>query len=80
MTSNAERFAYLVCELKNLLERYMKHSEDAEENPISHYALLNLLLSLQILESYSLKDPSAIELFKSLYEKHKTLLDQVNKH
>jgi hypothetical protein len=80
MTSNAERFSYLVCELRGLLERYMEHSEDADENPVSHYALLNLLMSLQILERYALNDPSAKELFKSLYKKHKTLMDQVDKH
>ena len=80
MTSNAERFSYLVCELRGLLERYMEHSEDADENPVSHYALLNLLMSLQVLERFALNDPSAIELFKSLYKKHKTLMDEVYKH
>ena len=37
-------------------------------------------MSLQILERFALNDPSAIELFKSLYKKHKTLMDQVDKH
>ena len=80
MTSNAQRFSWLVCELRELLTAYMKHSEDAEDNPVSHYALLNLLMSLQILEKYALNDPNAVELFKSLYEKHKELLVQVQKH
>ena len=80
MTSNAQRFSWLVCELRELLTAYMKHSEDAEDNPVSHYALLNLLMSLQVLEKYALNDPSAVELFKSLYEKHKALLDQMQKH
>jgi hypothetical protein len=80
MGINAERFSYLVCELRGLLERYMEHSEDADENPVSHYALLNLLMSLQVLERFALNDPSAIELFKSLYKKHKTLMDEVYKH
>ena len=80
MSINARKFSYHVCELRSLLERYMKYSEDAEENPVSHYALLNLLLSLQILERYALDDPSAVELFKSLYKRHKALMDQMQKH
>ena len=80
MTSEAQRFSWLVCELRTLLQSYMEHTSDSEDNPVSHYALLNLLMSLQVLEKYALNDPSAIELFKSLYEKHKTLLDQVQKH
>jgi len=80
MTSNAQRFSWLVCELRELLTNYMEHSDDAEDNPVTHYALLNLLMSLQVLEKYALNDPSAIELFKSLHEKHKALLDQMQKH
>ena len=80
MSINARKFSYHVCELRSLLEKYMEHSEDAEENPVSHYALLNLLLSLQILERYALNDPSAVELFKSLYKRHKALMDQMQKH
>ena len=33
-----------------------------------------------LLEKYALNDPSAIELFKSLHEKHKVLLDTMTKH
>jgi hypothetical protein len=33
-----------------------------------------------LIEKYALNDPSAIELFKSLHEKHKVLLDTMTKH
>ena len=48
----------------------MMYSEDAEANPVSHYALLNLLLSIQILEKYAKNDPNAVSLMKSLSKKH----------
>ena len=47
----------------------MMYSEDAEANPVSHYALLNLLLSIQILEKYAKNDPNAVSLMKSLSKK-----------
>ncbi len=80
MTSNAQRFSWLVCELRSLLTAFLEHSEDGVDNPISHYALLNLLMSLQVLEKYATNDPATIELMKSLYEKHKEVMDQQLKH
>jgi len=80
MTSKAQRFSWLVCELRSLLTAFLEHSEDGVDNPISHYALLNLFMSLEVLEKYSAKDPHAIALMESLYEKHKSMLDQQMKH
>lgn len=80
MVSNAQKFSILVCELRNLLEKYMMYSEDAEENPVSHYALLNLLLSIQILEKYAKNDPNAVSLMKSLSDKHLEILSSLQKH
>ena len=80
MTSNAQRFSWLVCELRSLLTSFLEHSEDGVDNPISHYALLNLFMSLEVLEKYSVNDPHAMALMQSLYEKHKSMLDQQTKH
>ena len=80
MISNAQEFAFLVVSLRSLLERYMENTEDAEENPIVHHALLNLLLNLQFLEAYSHDDLNAKALFESIYEEHKKLLQSVQKN
>lgn len=80
MVSNAQRFSILVCELRTLLENYMMYSEDAEANPVSHYALLNLLLSIQILEKYAKNDPNAVSLMKSLSKKHLEIISSLQKH
>jgi len=80
MVSNAQRFSILVCELRDLLEQYMLFSEDAKENPVSHYALLNLLLAIQILEKYAKNDPNAVSLMKSLSDKHLEILSSLQKH
>lgn len=80
MTSEAQRFAWLVCELRTLLQAYLNHEQEGVDNPISHYALLNLLMSLQVLEKYAVNDPNATALMKSLYEKHKEIWDQQPKH
>ena len=80
MVSNAQRFSILVCELRDLLEQYMLFSEDAKENPVSHYTLLNLLLAIQILEKYAKNDPNAVSLMKSLSDKHLEILSSLQKH
>jgi len=80
MIDNPERFAWLVTELSRLLKAYLEQSSDSADNPISHYALMNLMMSLQVLEKYAMKDPATIELMKSLYEKHKIIMDQQPKH
>ena len=56
----------------------MMYSEDAEANPVSHYALLNLLLSIQILEKYVKNDPNAVSLMKSLSKKYLEIISICN--
>lgn len=80
MVSNAQRFSWLVVELRSLLEQYMLHSEDTDEDPITYYAMLNLLMSIQVLERYAKNDPQAITLLKSLSEKHLEILENMQKH
>ena len=80
LTSNAQRFSWLVCELRTLLVAFLEHSEDEVDNPISHYALLNLFMSLEVLEKYSAREPNAVSLMESLYEKHKKMVDEQLKH
>ena len=53
----------------------MMNLEDAEAYPVSHYALLNLLLSIQILENYAKNDPNAVSLMKSLSDKSHSNFD-----
>ena len=58
----------------------MMYFEDAEVNPVSHFALLNLLLAIQILEKYAKNDPNAVSLMKSLSDKHLEILSSLQKH
>ena len=58
----------------------MMNLEDTEANPVSHYALLNLLLSIQILEKYAKNDPNAVSLMKSLSKKHLEIISSLQKH
>ena len=80
MPSNAQKFATLVVELRQLLQQYMEKVEDAGENPIAHFALLNTLVSLQFLEAYSKNEPNAVALYASLMEQHAKLVAQESKH
>jgi len=80
MTSNAQKFSWLVIELRSLLESYMVHSADSQDDPVTYYAMLNLLMSLQILERYANNDPQAVTLLKSLSDKHLEILRNMQKH
>ena len=80
MTSNAQKFSWLVIELRSLLASYMVHSADSQDDPVTYYAMLNLLMYLQILERYANKDPQAVTLLKSLSDKHLEILRNMQKH
>jgi len=58
----------------------MMNLEVPESNPVSHYALMNLLLSIQILEKYAKNDPNAVSLMKSLSKKHLEIISSLQKH
>ena len=80
MTSNAQKFASLVVELRSLLQIYCEKVEDIGENPVTHFALLHTLISLQFLEAYSQNEPHAVALYQSLMEQHAKLMVQEKKH
>jgi hypothetical protein len=80
MTSNAQRFANLVCELRSLLENYFEVTKDNEADPLTYYAIFNLYLSIQILDQYAIHDSVAIEFLKSLSDRHKEVLDKIQKN
>lgn len=80
MVNNAQRFANLVCELRTLLDNYFEVTKDNEADPLTYYAIFNLYLSLQILEQYAIHDSVAIEFLKSLSDRHKEVLKNMQKH
>ena len=80
MTNSAEQFSYLVCELRTLLEKYFTVTEDNESDPITYYALFNLYLAIQVLDQYAIHDSVAIEFLKSLSDRHKEVLDKIQKN
>jgi len=80
MMSNAQKFASLVVDLRSLLQQYMEKVENAGEDPVTHFALLNTLVSLQFLEAYSQNEPHAVALYQSLMEQHAKLTVQEKKH
>ena len=80
MTSNAQRFANLVCELRTLLENYFEVTKDNEADPLTYYAIFNLYLSIQIIDQYAVHDSVAIEFLKSLSDRHKEVLEKLQKH
>ena len=80
MTNNAQRFANLVCELRTLLDNYFKVTKDNEADPLTYYAIFNLYLSLQVLEQFAIHDSVAIEFLKSLSDRHKEILENMQKH
>ena len=80
MTNSAEQFSYLVCELRTLLDKYFSVTKDNEADPLTYYAIFNLYMSLQILEQYAIHDSVAIEFLKSLSDRHKDILENMQKH
>ena len=81
MSNNpAQRFANLVCELRTLLDNYFKVTEDMKSDPLTYYAMFNLYLAIQVIDQYAVHDSVAIEFLKSLYDRHKDILDQLQKH
>ena len=80
MTNSAEQFSYLVCELRTLLEKYFSVTKDNEADPLTYYAIFNLYLSIQILDQYAIHDSVAIEFLKSLSDRHKEVLDKIQKN
>ena len=80
MASNAEQFSYLVCELRTLLDKYFRVTKDNEADPITYYALFNLYLAIQVLDQYAVHDSVAIEFLKSLSDRHKEILENMQKH
>ena len=81
MASNqAQRFANLVCELRTLLDNYFKVTEDMKSDPLTYYAMFNLYLAIQVIDQYAIHDSVAIEFLKSLSDRHKDILDQLQKH
>ena len=64
MSSEAEQFAYLVNSLRALLHRYLEHTQDAQENPLIHLAMLQVMLSLEFLQKVSENDPNAMALLQ----------------
>ncbi len=80
MGNNAEQFSYLVCELRTLLENYFSVTKDNESDPITYYALFNLYLAIQVLDQYAVHDSVAIEFLKSLSDRHKEILENMQKH
>ena len=80
MTNSAEQFSYLVCELRTLLEKYFSVTKDNEADPITYYALFNLYLAIQVLDQYAVHDSVAIEFLKSLSDRHKEVLKNMQKH
>ena len=80
MTNNAQRFANLVCELRTLLDNYFEVTKDNESDPITYYALFNLYLAIQVLDQYAVHDSVAIEFLKSLSDRHKEVLDKIQKN
>ena len=80
MSSEAEQFAYLVNSLRSLLHRYFEHTQDAEENPLIHLAMLQVMLSLEFLQKVSENDPNAMALLQDLLVQFQERSAQVVKH
>ena len=80
MDSNAQRFLALINELTYLLRQYVVNSEDADVYPEEHFALINLLTSLEFLQRYANKEPKALALMKELHKKSEDLIHETIKH
>ena len=77
---NAQEFSLLVTQLSELLRNYVVNSEDAEANPLEHFALIHTLASLGFLQSFAHKEPSAVAIMEELFYKQQDLLDELQKH
>ncbi len=51
-----------------------------EADPHAYYAIFNLYLSIQIIDQYAIHDSEAIEFLKSLSDRHKEVLDKIQKN
>ena len=80
MNNEAEQFAYLVNSLRALLHRYFEHTQDAEENPLIHMAMLQAMLSLEFLQKVSENDPNAMALLQDLLVQFQERSSQMVKH
>ena len=80
MSSEAEQFAYLVNSLRALLHRYLEHTQDAQENPLIHLAMLQVMLSLEFLQKVSENDPNAMALLQELLVQFQERASQMIKH
>ena len=80
MNNEAEQFAYLVNSLRALLLRYFEHTQDAEENPLIHMAMLQVMLSLEFLQKVSENDPNAMALLQDLLVQFQERSSQMVKH
>ena len=51
-----------------------------KSDPLTYYAMFNLYLAIQVIDQYAIHDSVAIEFLKSLSDRHKDILDQLQKH
>jgi len=77
---NAQEFSLLITQLSELLRKYVVNSEDAEANPLEHFALIHTLASLEFLQSFANNDPNAVAIMQELFYRQEDLLDQIKKH
>jgi len=80
MNNEAEQFAYLVHSLRALLHRYLEHTQDAEENPLIHMAMLQVMMSLEFLDRVGQNDPNAMALLQDLLVQFQERASQMVKH
>lgn len=80
--TNSDKFAYLVNELERLLRAYMHHadSKEYENNQITYYALLNTLMSLEMLQLYANDDEQAKAFYEAIMERHLAIVEKTKKH
>ena len=55
-------------------------TDDMKSDPLTYYALFNLYLSIQVIDQYAIHDSVAIEFLKSLSDRHKEVLGNLQKH
>ena len=56
------------------------NSEDAEANPLEHFALIHTLASLEFLQSFAHKEPNAVAIMEELFYRQQDLLNGLQKH
>ena len=71
-------------ELKKITERFKElrslvydYKDDKEKEPLTYYAMLNVLLAVQVLEKYAQKDDNAIALLESIKKRHEEIIDKL---